>query len=449
MQNSQTENNNIYDNVSYNFTSEWPGKNLELILENNLPNFKKYKSTEIKAQGRFPVIDQGLEFISGYIDNEEGLYKGDLPVVIFGDHTRNIKFIDFPFAVGADGTKILKPIAGLDCKFFYYYLKSIRIPSAGYSRHYKYLKEIEVPIPNPDIQMQIVNKIASQLPVVQDIQERISKTNKILQDFRQSVLSAAVTGNLTEGWRLEQKDYTCQDTLDLLLSNKKEWQSNYLKKNKDHIDASDHDIDLIKPYDYPDNWMFSTIGILADLVTDGEHITPNRTNSGYYLLSARNIQNGYIDLTKVDYIPEEEYIRITKRCNPQENDILISCSGSVGRVCRVPKDIKFTMVRSAALVKMQSNQWFSPYLELFLQSPQAQSQIYKLQKATAQANLFIGQIKKIITPLPSIKEQELIVNKVNFLLGLTEEIVNEIDKAETKAEKLTQSILVKAFRGEI
>jgi type I restriction enzyme, S subunit len=190
-----------------------------------------------------------------------------------------------------------------------------------------------------------------------------------------------------------------------------------------------------------------TLGNISEHVTDGEHATPNRTESGFLLLSARNIQNGYLSLGNVDHIPTEEYERIIRRCNPQEGDILISCSGSVGRICAVPKDLKFTMVRSVALVKLQANKYLSKYIELYLQSLPAQNQILMLQKATAQANLFIGQIKKIVVLLPSIEEQAEIIKIVDEYFDLADTIEKQIENAEAHAGKLTQAILGKTFNN--
>ena len=104
--------------------------------------FSKMKSSEYFETGEYPVIDQGERYISGFINDRNLLYKGDLPVIIFGDHTRNFKYVTHIFAVGADGTKILKPTKAFDPKFFYYYMKSLTIPSLGYSRHYKILNNI-------------------------------------------------------------------------------------------------------------------------------------------------------------------------------------------------------------------------------------------------------------------------------------------------------------------
>src|SRR5438552_15929164 len=87
-------------------------------------------SSEIRSSGRFPVVDQGQPFVAGYSDLEDRVIRQDLPLVIFGDHTRCVKFVDFPFILGADGTKVLKPKEELfDAKFFYYALLSLGIPN--------------------------------------------------------------------------------------------------------------------------------------------------------------------------------------------------------------------------------------------------------------------------------------------------------------------------------
>ncbi len=96
--------------------------------------------------GLLPVIDQGSEFLAGYTNNERAAYKGPLPVLLFGDHTRVFKYVDFPFALGADGIKVLQPTPWYEPKFLYYFLLTQRIPSRGYSRHFKLLRQAEFPL---------------------------------------------------------------------------------------------------------------------------------------------------------------------------------------------------------------------------------------------------------------------------------------------------------------
>jgi type I restriction enzyme, S subunit len=119
----------------------------------------------------------------------------------------------------------------------------------------------------------------------------------------------------------------------------------------------------------PEDWCVFLLSECAKRITDGEHLTPKRSANGYYLLSARNILNGRIDLSDVDYVEVDEYLRIRQRCNPETGDVLISCSGTVGRVATVPKGLECVMVRSAALVKPNPETLSGLFVQYFLQSP--------------------------------------------------------------------------------
>ena len=107
----------------------------------------KTPQAEYLPVGEFPVVDQGKALIGGYTNLRERLCGQGRPAIVFGDHTRCIKYIDFPFCMGADGVKVLRPKVEANLKYLYYFLKSLDIPSAGYDRHYKYLKRTEVVLP--------------------------------------------------------------------------------------------------------------------------------------------------------------------------------------------------------------------------------------------------------------------------------------------------------------
>jgi type I restriction enzyme S subunit len=118
----------------------------------------KVQLRDYARDGEIPIIDQGKSFIGGYTNDKRSAYLGPLPCVIFGDHTKAIKYVDFTFALGADGVKILAPrSAQLDAKFLYYFLRTHNLPNAGYSRHFKFLKEIQVPFPPLEEQRRTVS----------------------------------------------------------------------------------------------------------------------------------------------------------------------------------------------------------------------------------------------------------------------------------------------------
>jgi type I restriction enzyme S subunit len=137
------------DQIMPRLFESWETLPLEECLIDEGVSYKKLKKKDIKPTGKIPVIDHGENSISGYIDNESNAYAGTLPVIIFGDHTRRVKYIDFKFAIGADGTKLLHPFKALHPKFFFFYLSSLNLESQGYSRHYRFLKQIHVPLPPP------------------------------------------------------------------------------------------------------------------------------------------------------------------------------------------------------------------------------------------------------------------------------------------------------------
>lgn len=185
------------------------------------------------------------------------------------------------------------------------------------------------------------------------------------------------------------------------------------------------------------NWPIETLENLAELITDGEHSTPKRCNEGIYLLSARNILNHSLKLDDVDYIDETEYSRISKRVIPKAGDILLSCSGSVGRCCMVPMEIKFQLVRSVALIRFKSE--ITPiFAEYMITSDWFQRQINSLKTASSQANLFQGRIKKLKGFVPDINLQYEFIKIVNQINKLKSDVQKSIDETQLLMDSLMQ-----------
>ena len=186
------------------------------------------------------------------------------------------------------------------------------------------------------------------------------------------------------------------------------------------------------------NWPIITLENLAELITDGEHSTPKRCSEGIYLLSARNILNHSLKLDDVDYIDETEYSRISKRVIPKAGDILLSCSGSVGRCCVVPLEIKFQLVRSVALIRFKSE--ITPiFAEYMITSDWFQRQINSLKTTSSQANLFQGRIKKLKGFVPDIYLQYEFIKVVNQINKLKSDVQKSIDETQLLMDSLMQA----------
>ncbi len=194
----------------------------------------------------------------------------------------------------------------------------------------------------------------------------------------------------------------------------------------------------------PDDWEIYYLYEIAKKITDGEHLTPKRTTEGYYLLSARNIHNGLIDLTDVDFVGIEEYQRIRKRCNPEAGDLLISCSGTIGRVAVLPSEIECVMVRSAALIKLDKTKTNSYFIQYILQSIVGQIQISQSLNQGAQANLFINHIERLKTPFPSLPEQKAIA----LSLSDTDALIAVCERAITKKRNIKQGAMQQLLTGK-
>ena len=195
----------------------------------------------------------------------------------------------------------------------------------------------------------------------------------------------------------------------------------------------------------PAGWAWCQLDELASKITDGDHQTPKREKSGRYLLSARNVLDGRIDLSDVDFVGEDEFERMRLRCNPDRFDILISCSGSVGRVAIVDKDNAYVLVRSAALVKIVDGQKMAAYIQKVLISDILKDQILVRSKAAAQPNLFLGQIRQLMLPLPPIAEQHRIVAKVDELMALCDRLEAALATTDTTRQRLLEALLHEAL----
>ena len=184
-------------------------------------------------------------------------------------------------------------------------------------------------------------------------------------------------------------------------------------------------------------WDIKSFNELAYLITDGEHATPKRTTEGIFLLSARNILNHSLQLTDVDYIDQEEYDRIARRVVPQEGDVLISCSGTIGRCCSVPAGIKFQMVRSAALIRFKEE--IKPaFAEYMITSDYLQEQINSSKTASSQANLFQGKIKALKGFVPPIELQNQFADFAHQVDKSKLIVQKELDETQLLFDSLMQ-----------
>lgn len=177
-------------------------KNWELfefneVLIDDTKNAKKIKNSDYMDNGEFPIIDQGKDYIAGYTNNEFGIYK-NTPYLAFGDHTKTFKYVDFPAYIGADGVKILnlnEKKCNVRIRYLYYFLKTIKLPDSGYSRYFKYLKQVIIPIPRIETQDKIIQILDKSSILIEKRRYQIKLLDKLIDGIFYDMFGDPITNN--------------------------------------------------------------------------------------------------------------------------------------------------------------------------------------------------------------------------------------------------------------
>ncbi len=152
---------------------------------------------DYQRYGQYPIISQEKDFISGYCDSIENLNSiGE--VVIFGDHTRVLKFVDFDFCVGADGVKVIRPNSDINTKYLFHFLKWVDIPSNGYSRHFKFLKELNISYPSLSIQQAITSELDAIQTMIDGYKAQLEDLDALAQSIFLDMFGDPVSN--PKGW---------------------------------------------------------------------------------------------------------------------------------------------------------------------------------------------------------------------------------------------------------
>lgn len=189
MQQLLTGKKRLLDKNGFRFSSEWKSLTFNEAFKVANKKSAQVKSSEYLHSGTIPIVDQGQKLIAGYCNSQE--FYSDIPVIVFGDHTRCLKWIDFVFCPGADGTQLLDIKASLDKKFGYYLLLNTDIPNLGYSRHMRTLKEKDFKMP---MEIEEQKKIATVLSAADHETTILQHKLDALKLERKALMQQLLTG---------------------------------------------------------------------------------------------------------------------------------------------------------------------------------------------------------------------------------------------------------------
>lgn len=361
----------------------------ESIVKVKYPN--KINQSKFLDVGNYPIVSQEERLISGYWNDEHDVFWNPTAVVIFGDHTRVLKYIDFDFVVGADGIKILKPIDQLNAKYFYYQLLSFNIDAIGYARHYRLLKEKTIKIPPLAEQQRIVARLDAAFAAIDEA-------------------SAAAEANLRNARAL------FDSYLDQVFSTLK------------HTEIS------------------VALEEVAEEITDGDHMPPPKSEHGIPFVTIGNINKTThtLDFSDTYFVPTTYYDAIKSSRKPQKGDVLYTVTGSFGIPVLVDTERKFCFQRHIALIrpkKFIEHRW----LYYSLLSPDVKQQAEAGATGTAQKTVSLKLLRSLKIPHVDHEKQLTYIKVFDELNHITQHSCALYQQKIALLAELKQALLAEVF----
>lgn len=380
------QNNKILNNAE---KAGWKLYPLTDLLTDDSRNSLKIKKREYIEEGTTPIVDQGKALIGGYSNVEDGFYKED-SYLVFGDHTRILKYIDFPAFIGADGVKILKNINRdiAITKYLYYFLRTVSIPDTGYNRHFKFLKEVIIPVPKIEVQIKIVNLLDKIINVIDKRQQQIEALSALKQSIFLDMFGDPNT-NL----------------------------NGYAKKSLKEI---------------------------GKVITGNTPPRKDKDNYGDYIewIKTNNISDDSIYLTEAKEFLSKEGKSIG-RVAP-ENSLLVTCiagsKSSIGKVAIANREVAFNQQINAIIPFENINTAF-----LFTQFKILQPYIQSFSTNSMKGMISKTNFEKIEVIVPTFKLQLKFRDKFKQIISIEEKLKDSLEKIE----EMRDSLLHKAFNGEL
>jgi len=397
---------------------ELPKNWVDVSLQDVTRNIKGKKpkiQSELEFEGSIPYMDiKALEFneIRQFADIESSklFEEGDVAMVWDGARSGWVSKTNF----GAIGSTLVafKPIK-INSNYLFYYLlekypyinsnaRGVGIPHVDPT----VLWSLKFPLPPLSEQNRIVEKLDRLFGQLEVINSSMEKIPVLLKNFREQVLTQAVTGKLTEKW-IEGKEL--------------------------------------------ENWRETKLSIIADIIDPHpSHRTPSEVHNGIPYIGIGDIdKNGDIDFTNARKVSENILNEHLNRYTLRDGDFIFGKIGTIGRPIIIPSIQNYTLSANVILIKPRLDVVNSKFLFYYLDSPVLLQLIKADTKSTSQPAYGIKKMREQIVPLPSTKEQQEIVSRVESLFAKADAIEEKYKNLKAKIETLPQTILHKAFKGEL
>lgn len=390
----------------YPLPEGWKWVRIGKIFIDATDSKKKIKQKDYCSDGKWPIIDQGQTFIGGFSDIDAFVYKDELPVIIFGDHTRNVKYIDFRFIQGADGVKVVKPQPFVYSKFLFWLLKGIPFPSLGYRRHFPILKKMVAPLPFFDEQQRLVARIESLFAKLDAAKEKVQSVFDAHEMRKAALLQDAFAGKMTTEWRASRN------------------------------------------ISY-DDWRLVSI---QDICHSLKYGTAKKSESSgrYVVIRMGNLFDGEILWENLAYSNDEDDI---KKYQLSPGDILFNRTNSAALVGKTSiYRGEYPAIYAGYIIKLDYDREVvvGEFLNYVMNSAQAKSYCNRVKTdGVNQSNINAKKIGAFQFRLPTFSEQQEIVRILNKMFAREKRVKQSAESVLETIDRMKQSILARAFRGEL
>lgn len=363
------------------------------------------------------------------------------------------------------GFKNLLPSPIYDPSFAYYYLKFKRdyIKSQASGTTFKEISgkklgEIEFILPPLSEQQRIVTRLDAVFGHLDVLKEKLDRIPILLKNFRQQVLTQAVTGELTKEWREENLatvDSAIEEGKEIISEKKilyRNQTTNFLEKLEKSLSLElngnffSDDWCAIKPefISSPEKYSIG-IGPFGSNLKVSDYKT-----EGYPLIFVRNVIANQFTGLDPKFVDKEKFQELLAH-SIKPGDLLITKMGTPPGDCKLyPENSREGIITSDILkVRIWKKYFVSKFYEYVISSKIVKTQIEAITKGVAHQKISLKRFKEIELPFPTKKEQEEIVNKVDALFGLSDKIQSQYQSLKAKIDQMPQAILAKAFRGEL
>jgi len=333
-----------------------------------------------------------------------------------------------------------------------------------------HIRSLEIPLPPLNEQRRIVEKIEALTARSRKAREALEAIPNLLDQFRQSVLAAAFRGDLTADWREQNLDVEPAEELleRIRAERRKQWEEAELKKMRAKGQEPKNDkwkekykepssVKLNELPKSPNGWSFTLLEPLLSISRPGMKTGPfgsllkkeDHQNTGFPVLGIENISaSGFVPGNKI-FISDQKAADLSEY-KVIEGDILISRSGTVGEVCVVPSDIGEAII-STNLIRVSIETGMLPeyFCKLFRGSGFVLNQVKELCSGSTRDFLNQTILYSIIFPIPPLNEQKEILRRIDNIFVFIDQISSQVESTFEQCDFLDQSILAKAFRGEL